>query len=57
MTDFSFRIWTGVWWIVCALTYFPDTRKHRIEGLSKSQILKRMDWIGGLTSAAGLTLV
>jgi hypothetical protein len=55
--DTPFSIWVGVWLIICALTYFPDSRRNRIQGMAKRQVLKRLDWIGAASSIAGVTLM
>lgn len=37
-------------------TYFPS-RHSRMEGLTKWQMLKRIDWVGGSLLTIGLTLL
>jgi hypothetical protein len=38
------------------LTYFP-TKHSRMQGMRKSEILKRIDWVGGALLTTGFTLV
>lgn len=48
-------LWAFVGGILTAVFYWPPRRANR-GGLTKSQILKRIDFTGGFLSAAGLTL-
>ena len=48
-------LWTSVGLFLTTVYYWPPRRANR-GGLSKREIMKRMDFTGGLLSTAGLTL-
>ncbi|KIW16893.1 hypothetical protein PV08_04083 [Exophiala spinifera] len=48
-------IYNGIAFVGIALTYFPQAAR-RGDGASKMQILKSIDYVGGLLSIIGLTL-
>ncbi|KAL2830231.1 fungal trichothecene efflux pump [Aspergillus cavernicola] len=47
--------WSGLGLIITALFYFPPPRVNS-EGLSRSEIFKRVDFVGGFLSIVGLIL-
>lgn len=47
---------TGVSWVGTACLYFPPPR-HRVDGLTRRETAKRIDWTGGLSSICGLSLL
>ncbi|KKK18442.1 hypothetical protein P175DRAFT_0484584 [Aspergillus ochraceoroseus IBT 24754] len=47
--------WSGLGLLITALFYFPPPRVNS-EGLSKSEIIKRIDFVGGFLSICGLIL-
>jgi len=52
----SARIWNVIVFIGLATTYFPKSHP-RLEGLSKKQILGRIDYLGAILSITGITLL
>lgn len=48
-------LWAFIGLVLTALFYFPPPRINS-EGLSRQEVLKRIDWIGGLTSISGMIL-
>lgn len=52
----SFRIWNGLSWIGIAVFYFPESQT-RAHGTKASDILKKIDYLGGFLSIGGLTLL
>lgn len=52
-------LWTGAWSFVggtlTAIFFFPPSRANS-RGLSRQEILKRLDWVGALLSTSGFTL-
>ena len=50
------RIWNGIVFVGLLTTYFP--RSHpRLEGMSRAQILARIDYVGAVLSIVGITLL
>ncbi|KAL3472342.1 major facilitator superfamily domain-containing protein [Aspergillus californicus] len=47
--------WSGLGLIITALFYYPPPRVNS-EGLSRSEIIKRIDFVGGFLSIVGLIL-
>jgi hypothetical protein len=50
------RIWNGLWWVIIAAVYFPESQ-IRAKGQAAKAILKRIDYVGGALSIMGLTMV
>jgi hypothetical protein len=50
------RIWNGLWWVIIAAVYFPESQT-RAKGQAVKEILKKIDYIGGILSITGLTIV
>lgn len=49
-------IWNGLTFIALAATYFP--RMHpRMEGLTKRKIFSQIDYVGGILSIVGITIL
>ncbi|KAM0817259.1 putative Major facilitator superfamily (MFS) profile domain-containing protein [Seiridium cardinale] len=48
-------LWAFVGLVLTAIFYFPPPRVNS-EGLSKREVLKRIDYVGGLTSISGMIL-
>ncbi|OQV06095.1 hypothetical protein CLAIMM_10723 isoform 2 [Cladophialophora immunda] len=55
LTDLHISIWNAVWFTGIAVSYFPKSQT-RARGVSRSAVLKRIDYIGGLLSIIGLVL-
>ena len=55
MSHIFYSIINGTGGILLALTYFPQRRSD--SGLSKKEILKRIDYVGAVLSISGLTLL
>jgi hypothetical protein len=49
-------MYQGVAWIGCFLLYHP-TKHSRLGDLSNMERIKRIDYLGGLLSVGGLTLL
>lgn len=49
-------IYNGVTFIGLAVTYFPKAHP-RMEGFTKSMVLKRIDYVGAVLSITGITLL
>ncbi|OAP64845.1 hypothetical protein AYL99_00817 [Fonsecaea erecta] len=49
-------IWNGFWWLVLLVVYFPESQT-RAHGMMSKEALKKIDYIGGITSTTGLTLI
>ncbi|OQU99157.1 hypothetical protein CLAIMM_04831 isoform 1 [Cladophialophora immunda] len=49
-------IWNGIWWLVLLVIYFPESQT-RAKGRMSTEALKKIDYIGGITSVTGLTLI
>jgi hypothetical protein len=47
--------WSGLGLIITALFYFPPPRVNS-EGLSRAEVIKRIDFVGGFLSIGGLIL-
>ncbi|KAH0829233.1 putative major facilitator superfamily transporter [Fonsecaea pedrosoi] len=54
-TQWIALIWNGVVFLGLLTTYFPKAHP-RLEGMSKQQILKRIDYLGAILSVVGITL-
>lgn len=52
----STRIWTGLSWLLTLFFYFPVSQT-RAKGAEAIAILKKIDYIGGILSITGLTLL
>jgi hypothetical protein len=55
-TLMSFRIWNGLSFLGIAFTYFPVSQL-RFRTSERKQLLQRIDYLGGLLSITGLTLL
>ncbi|OAL29919.1 hypothetical protein AYO22_01825 [Fonsecaea multimorphosa] len=49
-------IWNGIWWLVLLVVYFPESQTRTKRMMSK-ETLKKIDYIGAITSVTGLTLI
>ncbi|KIY03036.1 uncharacterized protein Z520_01502 [Fonsecaea multimorphosa CBS 102226] len=49
-------MWNGIWWIVLFVVYFPESQT-RAKGMAAKAILKKIDYVGGVLSIMGLTLI
>jgi hypothetical protein len=56
LADTMERIVNGLVTIGLTLTYFPKAHP-RTQGLSKSQIIRNIDYVGGVLSIVGVTLL
>lgn len=50
------RIYNGITGVGLALVYFPHNHA-RAKGHTKAEILRKIDYVGGLLSIIGLTLL
>ncbi|KAI4604033.1 hypothetical protein KJ359_000160 [Pestalotiopsis sp. 9143b] len=48
-------LWAFIGLVLTAIFYFPPPRSNS-DGLSQSEVLKRIDYVGGLTSISGMIL-
>jgi len=48
-------VWAFIGFVLCAIFYFPPPRAATV-GLSRMEIVKRIDFVGGFLSIAGLIL-
>jgi MFS family permease len=49
-------VWSFIGFVLVAIFYFPPPRANTV-GLTKREILRRIDYVGGLMSIAGLLLI
>ncbi|KAI1628072.1 major facilitator superfamily domain-containing protein [Exophiala viscosa] len=54
-TQWIALIWNGIVFVGLATTYFPKSHA-RLEGMSRRQILARIDYLGAILSIVGITL-
>ncbi|KIW98275.1 uncharacterized protein Z519_01859 [Cladophialophora bantiana CBS 173.52] len=54
-TQWIALIWNGIVFVGLLTTYFPKSHP-RLQGMSKKQILARIDYIGAILSIVGITL-
>lgn len=50
-------IYNGIIGLGLLFTYFPQHNRTRAEGFSRRDILKKIDYVGGVLSITGLTLL
>ena len=50
------RIWNAAAFIVMVFTYFPHSHP-RASGMSRRDVLKKIDYLGAALSIVGLTLL
>lgn len=50
------RIWNGFVLVGLTFSYFPKDHP-RMEGVSKREILKQIDYVGAVLSVVGITLL
>lgn len=54
--DLFVRIWNAFWIFGIAITYFPKSQT-RAQGVSRRDVLRKIDYPGGVLSITGLVLL